>query len=501
MRSGYSRRRFLQGLAVVPLVVGWNPRTRSWVTEAAACDFAQLPPLDGNLHIDPATRGEFADDFGNLISRQPYAVLSPGSENDIVKVVKFARTHGLRVAMNGQSGTPDLRESHSNFGQAQVQDGVAIDAKPLSSIHDISSNSATVGAGVLWSQLFDAAEPLGLTPPVLTDYMHLSVGGTLSVGGIGGSTSRFGVQVDNVLSLRVVTGEGEKVTCSPTQSPDLFHAVLAGVGQCGIIVRAKVRLVPAKTMALVFNLFYDDLNLYLEDQLLLAEEQRFSYLEGQIVRNATDTGWRFMIEAAQYFAPPEAPDPVALLAGLRDSRVEARINPQTYRDFTFRIDPIIAFIKSPVVDRWTTPHPWVSLFIPASQTAGFISDVVADLTPADLGVLVPGVIAPALLYPFNTSLTQQDLFRVPDEPAAFHLSLLRFPPADPAQVNGMLTDNRTFYDQVAALGGKRYVVGAIPDLTPADWEEHFGPKWDFLVDAKEEFDPDNVLAPGQGIFP
>jgi len=180
--------------------------------------------------------------------------------------------------------------------------------------------------------------------------------------------------------------------------------VLAGVGQCGIIVRAKVRLVPAKTMALVFNLFYDDLNLYLEDQLLLSE-QRFSYLEGQIVRNATDTGWRFMIEAAQYFTPPETPDPVALLAELHDSRAEARINPQTYRDFAFRIDPIIAFIKSPVVDRRATPHPWLSLFIPASETAGFISDLVADLTPADLGVLVPGVIAPALLYPFNTSLT------------------------------------------------------------------------------------------------
>lgn len=176
MRSGYSRRRFLQGLAGVLLVAGWNPRTRSWVTETAACDFAQLPPLDGDLHIDPATRGEFADDFGNLISRQPCAVLSPGSENDIAKVVKFARRHGLRVAMNGQSGTPDLRESHSNFGQAQVQGGVAIDAKPLSSIHDISNDSATVGAGVLWSELFDAAEPLGLTPPVLTDYMHLSVG-------------------------------------------------------------------------------------------------------------------------------------------------------------------------------------------------------------------------------------------------------------------------------------------------------------------------------------
>ena len=44
--------------------------------------------------------------------------------------------------------------------------------------------------------MFDAAAPLGLTPPVLTDYLHLSVGGTISVGGIGGATSRFGTQAD-----------------------------------------------------------------------------------------------------------------------------------------------------------------------------------------------------------------------------------------------------------------------------------------------------------------
>lgn len=185
-----------------------------------------------------------------------------------------------------------------------------------------------------------------------------------------------------------------------------------------------------------------------------------------------------------------------MLADLHDQRAEAQIVPRTYRDFAFRIDPIIAFIKS--IGRWTTAHPWISLFIPASQTATFIGNLVATLTPDDLGALAPGVIGPALLYPFTTSLTQQRLFRVPDEPSAFHLSLLRFP--DPAQASAMLAQNRALYDSVVAVGGKRYVIGAIPDFTPPDWEQHFGPAWDFLVEAKNRFDPDNVLTPGQGIF-
>jgi cytokinin dehydrogenase len=503
MSSGYSRRRVLQGLVGAPLVIGWNPGARSWVTRAeagaAACDFTELPPLEGTLHLDPATRTAFAEDFGNLVTRQPCAVLSPGSVNDIVEMVRFARTHGLKVSMNGQSGTPDLRESHSNLGQALVEGGVAIDARPLATIHAISGGSATVDAGVLWSQLFDAAAPLGLTPPVLTDYMHLSVGGTLSVGGIGGSTSRAGAMVDNVLSLEVVTGRGRHLTCSPIVRPGLFRAVLAGLGQCGIIVRARVRLVPAHTQARVYNLFYDDLATYLEDQLLLLAAQRFSYLEGQIVRNAASTGWRFQIEAAAYHTPPAFPDDAALLAGLRDNRAEAQISDVSYRDFAFRLDPVVGFIKS--IGRWTTPHPWLSLFLPAPQAAGFIGNLVAQLQPDDLGVLVPGVLGPALLYPFDTGKTQQPFLRVPASPAAFHLSLLRFPTADPTQVAGMLADNRALHDQLVPLGGKRYVIGAIPDFTPADWEQHFGPRWDDLVEAKHRHDPDNVLTPGQGIFP
>jgi hypothetical protein len=63
-----------------------------------------------------------------------------------------------------------------------------------------------------------------------------------------------------------------------------------------------------------------------------------------------------------------------------------------------------------------------------------------------------------------------------------------------------LAQNRALYDQAVALGGKRYVIGAIPNFTPAEWQQHFHPQWHFLVNAKHLFDPDHVLTPGQGIF-
>ena len=67
-----------------------------------------------------------------------------------------------------------------------------------------------VEAGAKWSDVLRATLPHGKTPPVLTEYLELSVGGTLVVGGVGGTTSAFGVQSDNVIEMEVVTGDGEE---------------------------------------------------------------------------------------------------------------------------------------------------------------------------------------------------------------------------------------------------------------------------------------------------
>ena len=132
-----------------------------------------------------------------------------------------------------------------------------------------AGNQVEVGAGMLWRTVLQATTAKGLTPPVLTGYLGLSVGGTLSVGGVGGTTYRYGAQVDNVLQLQVVTGEGQLQTCSASQQPDLFEAALAGQGQCGIIVKATLRLVPAETNTRTFLLFYPDVPTMLADERLL----------------------------------------------------------------------------------------------------------------------------------------------------------------------------------------------------------------------------------------
>jgi cytokinin dehydrogenase len=496
MHHSSTRRQFLhtalQGIAASSVVVGLDIQRGSWLTAGAVepgdAERAPLPQLDGTLFVDAVHLDAAQDDFGHIVHHRPVAVLLPGSVQDIVEVVRYARRHRLHVAMRGNG--------HSPFGQSQVQAGIVIDSSSLAEIHGLGFSTEAgawidVEPGAQWRAVIQAAFDHGLTPPVLTDFQGLSVGGTLSVGGIGATTQAFGVQADNVLELEVVTGTGERVVCSATSQAGLFNAVLAGLGQSALIVRARVPLVPAPEKVLVFNLFYDDIEVYVADQLRLLAQHRFDHLQGQVVANAAGTGWRFMIEAGSYFSGAD-PDPAALLAGLHDVRADAQTVTQSYLDYAFRLDPLIAFLIS--IGVWGFPHPWVDLFVPASVAASFVGDVVSGLSSADTGG------GPILFYPVNSRRIRRPFFRLPEEPRCFLFSLLRTAdPSVPSSVSQMLADNRDIYDRLVQVGGTRYANGAMV-FDARDWRRHFGEQWRALVAAKRRYDPDRVLTPGQGIF-
>src|SRR5262249_22709926 len=137
------------------------------------------------------------EDFGHLVNRRPIAVLEPGSFEDVQRMVAFGRTHGIRVG--ARSG------GNSVFGQSQVEGGILINLRTLVKPPMFDNDSVEVSAGMTWSEVLSASLEHGLRPPVLTHNVELSVGGTLSVGGMDGGSYRHGAQVDNVLELQVVT--------------------------------------------------------------------------------------------------------------------------------------------------------------------------------------------------------------------------------------------------------------------------------------------------------
>jgi FAD/FMN-containing dehydrogenase len=477
------RRRFLTVAAGTAAVVAFDPLRGAWVNaaEPTPAGAVAVPDLDGELVLDPAALAGTADDYGHIVHRTPVAVLRPGSVADVVTLVRYAARHGLQVAMRGQG--------HSTYGQSQVAAGVVIDSRTLDTIHEIRPDRAVVDAGATWYDLVRATLARGLTPPVLTDYVELSVGGTLSVGGIGGTTWRYGLQVDTALELEVVTGTGELVRCSASRHSALFHAVLGGLGQFGIVVRATVALVPAPARARGYQLHYADLDTYLADQRRLLAARRFDSLEGQAAATAGG-GWEFFVDAAAYWTGRE-PDDAALTRGLRADPARTVVTDYTYAGWVDRLRPTVEFLKS--IGAWSLPHPWIDVFLPASRTRDVVAATLDGLTVADTGQ------GPVLLYPFRTGPLRRPLVEVPTEPVAFLFSLLRttVPPATVAQ---QLAGNRVLYERTRDAGGRRYPIGSV-ELTPRDWADHYGRDLPAVLAAKAAFDPRRILTPGQGIFP
>ncbi|MGC1211131.1 MAG: FAD-binding protein [Micromonospora sp.] len=421
-------------------MIGLRPGTREWST-APGPGVVAVPELVGELSTRESDLVRASDDFGHQVYRRPLAVLHPGGAADIAATVRFGRQCGLAVVPRGGGNSVD--------GQAQARDGIVVDLAALAAVHEVGPNRVTVDAGARWSAVVEATLPYGLAPPVLPDYLELTVGGTISVGGISGASHRHGCVADTVLDLEVVTPDGELVTCSPSLRADLFDAVRGGQGRHGIITRATVALAPAHRTARRYQLAYDDLRAYLADQVLLIEQRRFDHVGGQ-ARFVPGTGWRFLLEAVTTYTSDE-PDDRALLAGLAHDCEAEEIHTSGYADFLYRAAPAEARLRA--LGSWQRdPHPRCTFLLPGRHAATFVAAVLAGLTADDLG---PG--GGTLLYPVPTERLRAPRMPRADDPVSVVFALLRTAPADePDTLHRMRQANLVLHDAVNRLGGAGY---------------------------------------------
>ncbi len=474
---------------------GFDPVTRSWIAEAQAghgppsgCSpFDRLPELDGMVTLDPATLAPYAADAGSIVHNAPIAVLFPASVADIQKMVRFCRRYRINVAGRGQG--------HTTFGQSQVAGGLVIDMGSLSEIHSITPSRAVLDAGATWKQLTLAAAPLGLTPPVLTGYINLSIGGTLSVGGVSAAYDA-GAHVDHVQELEVVTGKGDLERCSRHHNRDLFDACLAGLGQCGIITRAVVDLVPAKAQARTHLLHYTDHGQFFDDFRTLLDRGEFDRVFTLLFPNPAG-GWIYQLNAIAFYEPGDEPDTSFLLRDLTLPVAAATVEDTTYLEHILAVDVVIDFFKS--VGLWDgVLHPWFDMFLPDSKVEQYSGEVLSGLTPEDVGPT--GFM---LIFGLRRSAFGQKLFRLPaDGEWVWLFDILTAAPApgpDPVFEERMLARNRRLFEEGRRVGGTRYPIGAV-EFSRADWARQYGEAWSDFRRWKHRFDPDGILSPGPGIF-
>lgn len=480
------------GSGGLALVAGFDPIERRWVTkvEAASCpSFADIPRLDGTLLLDAVSREAVARDKGNIAHATPCAVLRPGSVEDIRRMILYCRRYDIKVAARGQG--------HTMFGQS-LSGGLVIDNQSLSTIHSIGPEGADVDAGVKWKDLIIAAYAQGLTPPVITGYTALSIGGTLSVGGISGRFNS-GAQVDHVLELEVVTGEGQIRRCSMSQHRDLFEAVLAGLGQCAIITRVKMNLIPAKAMARLYNIEYVQNAAFFRDLRTLINRGELNECYNLWLPAPSGTGFVYQIQAVAYFDQANPPDNAHLMRGLSVPAASVAFRDMTYLEWELNVDGLIDFFRA--VLAWDDLiKPWFDVWLPERHVEQYVGEVMPTLTPRDVGPL--GFL---LLFPLRRSKFTRPFFRVPDTIGGDWVYLFDIltvsaaPGPDPVFISEMLARNRRLYDKARLLGGTRYPIGAI-SFSRHDWQVQYGKLWEEFAELKHEFDPGNILTPGPDIF-
>jgi cytokinin dehydrogenase len=247
-----------------------------------------------------------------------------------------------------------------------------------------------------------------------------------------------------------------------------------------------VRLVPAPARVRRYKLFYRTAGLLTGAQRKFLRERRFDHVQGQILPGPQ--GFRFMLDAATYYTPPGHPDDRAVTSDAGHETGSEEIEDLSYWDFADRLSDSKAELRR--LGAWTHPHPWANLLLPGSVTDGFLSWILTDLTPADLGAA--GLV---LVYPLLTRRLATPLLRTPTEDIAFLVAALRFPPPEPATVRKMIEDNRNWYEQARELGGGSYPIGTIP-FTGDDWRHHHGAGYAAFRELVGHFDPAGILGSG-----
>ncbi|XP_062117858.1 cytokinin dehydrogenase 1-like [Humulus lupulus] len=463
-----------------------------------------------------------ANDFGNMHHFLPSAVLHPKSVYDISSTIKHIFHSG-----SGSEFTVAARgHGHSLQGQAQAHRGVVINMESLQEqeIKVVTGERpyADVSGGQLWINILHETLRYGLTPKSWTDYLYLTVGGTLSYAGISGQAFKHGPQINNVHQLEVVTGKGEVVTCSEDQNADLFHAVLGGLGQFGIITRARISLEVAPKMVKWIRVLYSDFSTFSQDQEhLISSRNSFDYIEGFVIINRTGllNNWRssfnpkdpiqasqfssdgrtlYCLEMALYFNPNDEDNMTQktehLLSELNFIPSTLFLSEVSYLEFLNRVH--ISEIKLREKGLWEVPHPWLNLLIPKSKIHIFAKEVFGNMLNHSSN-------GPILIYPVNKSKWNNKTSLVtPDEDIIYLVAFLSSAmPSSTGKdgLNHILTQNKRIlqYCATAHLGTKQY----LPHYsTQEEWRAHFGSKWQVFLNRKSAYDPLAILAPGQKIF-
>jgi FAD/FMN-containing dehydrogenase len=208
-------------------------------------DAGAVDELEQNLHgplLRPDSDGYDAarQIFNGVHDKRPGLIAHCSGTADVIDAVKFARNHGLLVSIRGGG--------HNVAGTALNDGGLVIDLSGIRRVRvDPVQRIADVDPGALLGDLDRETQAFGLVAPAGV-VSTTGVAGLTLGGGIGWVRRKHGLSVDNLLSVEIVTADGNLLRASDDENPDLFWAVRGGGGNFGVVTSFRFRVHPLGPM-------------------------------------------------------------------------------------------------------------------------------------------------------------------------------------------------------------------------------------------------------------
>lgn len=200
-----------------------------------------LPQISGTV-IGPedASYDEARRVWNGNIDRRPALIVGCQNVEDVQAAVRYAVAEALEIAV--RSG------AHSMSGSSMVEGGMVVDVGALNQATvNPEARRVRIGGGALLADLDAATQPYGLAVPAGL-VSHTGVAGLTLGGGMGWLSRIGGLTIDNLLSVQIVTADGEVRRAAADENPELFWAVRGGGGNFGVVTEFEFRLLEAGPM-------------------------------------------------------------------------------------------------------------------------------------------------------------------------------------------------------------------------------------------------------------
>lgn len=446
-----------------------------------------LPQFRGNVISASDTDYDVARKVHNgMIDKFPDYIIKCADEEDVVKVVNYARENQLLLAVRGGG--------HNGAGLGVCDRGLVLDLSQMRNVKvDPENMTVLAEGGCLLGDLDNASHPFGLAVPTGIN-STTGIGGLTLGGGLGHLTRQCGLTIDNLLEARVVLADGRVINTSATENEDLFWAIRGGGGNFGVIISFLFR---AHKVHTVYGgpMFWD-----------MSEAKPLMTWYQDFIKQAPDSVNGFF---AFHQIPPAPIFPEAFHLEKMCGIVWCCTNEE---DANKTFEAVRAF-RTPKIDV-TGPLPvpalqtmFDDLFAPGMQwywKGDFVNDLSEEVMDIHVrhAMEIPNFFSGMHLYPINGAAS-----RVPNEDTAWNyrnatwsMVIAGIAP-DPADKQLITDFARNYWNDLHPHGAGGAYINFMMEEGDDRVKSTYGANYERLARIKRKYDPQNLFCVNQNIKP